>query len=147
MAVSRRRTLQTVARFAFVGVAWVLVAGLVVQVFLAGLGVFESLDRFVTHRYLGYTLELLPIVMVVVGLAGGVGRRSVGLAALIFGLFLIQSVLVGMRTALPMVAALHPVNGFLILLLSISVARGAAPERDKPDPVRVKPARQREGVR
>jgi Family of unknown function (DUF6220) len=128
------RSLRTVGRAVFLGASWILVAGLVVQVFLAGLGVFESQTRFMTHRYLGYTLELLPLAMVVSGLAGGLGRRLVGLSALILGLFLAQSVFVAVRTEAPMVAALHPVNGFLILLLSIVVARGAALRRTQPEP-------------
>ena len=84
--------------------ASILVVGLVLQVFLAGLGVFDDPTFFLTHRDTGYTLEL---------------------AALIFGLFLLQSVFVAVRVSSPAVAALHPVNGFLILLLAIVLARRA----------------------
>jgi hypothetical protein len=117
--------MRTAARAVFRGASWLLAAGLAVQVLLAGLGVFDSPARFALHRDFGYMLEVLPFVMVIGGLAGGLGRRSVGLAALIFGLFLVQSILVAIRAEAPMVAALHPVNGFLILLLSIVVARQA----------------------
>jgi hypothetical protein len=47
------------------------------------------------------------------------------LAATIFGLFLLQSVFVGLRADAPEVAALHPVNGFLITILAIVLARDA----------------------
>lgn len=117
--------MRTTARALFLGASWLLVAGLVVQVFLAGLGVFDSPDQFEVHRNFGYTLELLPIVMILVGLVAGVGRRSIGLTALVFVLFLVQSLLVAVRTDAPMVAALHPLNGFLILFLAIVVARDA----------------------
>ena len=53
------------------------------------------------------------------------GRAQIGIAALIFGLFLLQSVFVAVRVSSPAVAALHPVNGFLILLLAIVLARRA----------------------
>jgi Family of unknown function (DUF6220) len=133
--------MRSAARAIFLGASWLLVAGLIVQVFLAGLGVFASPTTFATHRNLGYTLELLPLVMVVAGLAAGVGRRLVGLAALMFGLFLLQSVLVGVRAHAPAVAALHPVNGFLIVLLSIVVVRSApVPARKRPDPIALEPA-------
>jgi uncharacterized membrane protein YjdF len=115
--------MRTGARIVFVGSSWLLVAGVVVQVFLAGLGVFDSPTRFESHRDLGYTLELLPIVMAVSGLVAGIERRIVGLTALIFVLFLLQSVFVAVRTSAPMVAALHPVNGFLIGLIALAVAR------------------------
>ena len=117
--------MRSVARSAHVVVAWVLVAGLLIQIFLAGLGVFRGPESFLTHRDFGYTLELLPLILLVLGLIAGLGRRAALLAAGIFGLFLLQSVFVGIRTSAPEVAALHPVNGFLITLLSIVLARDA----------------------
>ena len=117
--------MRSVARSAHVVVAWVLVAGLLIQIFLAGLGVFRGPESFLTHRDFGYTLELLPLILLVLGLIAGLGRRAALLAAGIFGLFLLQSVFVGIRTSAPEVAALHPVNGFLITFLSIVLARDA----------------------
>ncbi len=105
--------------------ASILVVGLVVQVFLAGLGVFDSPERFELHASFGFTLMALPLILALSGLAGGVGRRLVGLAGLMFGLFFVQSILVSLRGPAPTIAALHPVNGFLILLLSIVLARRA----------------------
>ncbi len=117
--------MRSVARSAHLVVAWLLVAGLVVQIFLAGLGVFRDAASFETHKNFGYTLELLPLVLLVLGVIAGVGRRAAGLAAAIFGLFLLQSVFVGLRADAPEVAALHPVNGFLITMLAIVLARDA----------------------
>ena len=105
--------------------ASVLVAGLVVQVFLAGLGVFDDPTFFLTHRDTGYLLELVALVVLIVAALARQGRAQVGRAALVFGLFLLQSVFVALRESAPAVAALHPVNGFLILLLSIVIARDA----------------------
>ena len=113
--------MRSVARTAHLVVAWLLVAGLIVQVFLAGLGVFRDPASFETHKDFGYTLELLPLVLLVLGF----GRRAAGLSAAIFGLFLLQSVFVALRTDAPEVAALHPVNGFLITILAIALARDA----------------------
>ena len=117
--------MRSVARPAHLVVAWLLVAGLVVQIFLAGLGVFRDAASFETHKNFGYTLELLPLVLLVLGLIAGLGRRAALLAAAIFGLFLLQSVFVALRTDMPDVAALHPVNGFLITFLAIVLARDA----------------------
>jgi hypothetical protein len=117
--------MRSIARTAHLVVAWLLVAGLAVQIFLAGLGVFKGADSFATHRDFGFMLELLPLVLLVLGLIGGLGRRTAILAAAIFGLFLLQSVFVSVRSSNPEVAALHPVNGFLIALLSIVLARSA----------------------
>ena len=125
-------TIRSAMRTVFLGISLLLIAGLIGQVFLAGLGVFDSPARFATHRDFGYTLSILPFALVVVGLIGRVGRRQVGLAALIFLLFVVQSLLVAMREDMPMVAALHPLNGFLILFLSIVLARDAWLAREAP---------------
>ena len=105
--------------------ASILVLGLVLQVFLAGLGVFDDPTFFLTHRDTGYTLELVAFVVIVLAAIARAGRAQIGIAALIFGLFLLQSVFVAVRVSSPAVAALHPVNGFLILLLSIVLVRRA----------------------
>jgi hypothetical protein len=117
--------MRSVARTVHLVVAWLLVAGLATQIFLAGLGVFRGPQDFETHRDFGYMLELLPIVLLVVGLIGGLGRRPALLAIGIFALFMLQSVFVGLRADVPEVAALHPVNGFLITFLAIVLARDA----------------------
>ena len=105
--------------------ASILVAGLVLQVFLAGLGVFDEPSFFLTHRDTGYMLELVAFVVFVLAAIARAGRRQVGIAGLIVLLFLLQSVFVALRTTAPTVAALHPVNGFLIVLLSIVLTRDA----------------------
>jgi len=112
-------------RGAHLVVAWAFVGGVVVQVFLAGLGVFENPARFSVHATWGYTLEILPLVLLGLAAAGRLGRRQVIYAAALFGMFMLQSILVALRGELPMIAALHPVNGFAILLVGIAMAREA----------------------
>ncbi len=124
--------MRSIARTLHTVVAWVFVAALVVQVWLAGRGVFESPTMFDAHRNLGYTLSLFTIVLLVLGILGGMGRRPAILAVVIFGLFILQSVLVLMRESTPAVAALHPVNGFLILFLAIVIARDSWMMRTAP---------------
>jgi hypothetical protein len=120
-----------IARLAHAWLAWLFVIALAAQVFLAGLGVFDSPSVFETHRQVGYMLTLVPIVLAVLAVAGRMGRRQIGLAAVIFGLFILQSVFVQAgRTGAPSVAALHPVNGFLILLLAIESARSSWSARE-----------------
>ena len=117
--------MRSIGRTVHLALALLLVAGLVVQVFLAGLGVFKGPASFANHRDWGYLLELLPFLLLIVGLVARLGRRPALLAAAIFGLFILQSVLVAVRDTMPEVAALHPVNGFLITFLAIVLARDA----------------------
>ena len=115
--------MRPIVRWAHVGLAWLFVVGLVAQVFLAGRGVFDPSAGFQPHVGLGYTLSLIPILLAILGLVGGMGRRLAVFAVVAFGLFILQSVFVAMRTSTPTIAALHPLNGFLILLIALVIAR------------------------
>jgi hypothetical protein len=114
---------RSFARNLHAGIAWLLVAVLVFQVWLAGRGVFESPAVFVTHRDVGYAISFGPLVLLVLGFLGGMGRRVAIMAAVILGLVILQSVFVALRSSSPAIAALHPVNGFLILLVAVMLAR------------------------
>jgi hypothetical protein len=117
--------MQALARNVLAFAAWGLVAGTIIQVFLAGLGVFRSPTDFETHRGFGYALEAIVLLLLILAIVVRASRVQIALVALIFVLFLVQSVLVAVRTDYPVVAALHPVNGFLIVFTSIVFARAA----------------------
>jgi hypothetical protein len=110
---------RSFARTAYPVVAGLFVACAVVQVFLAGLGVFDNPNSFITHRNFGYLFGWLTLVLLVIALVGRMQRRFVGLAVLILVLFSLQSVFIAVRQDMPAVAALHPLNGFLILGIAI----------------------------
>src|SRR5262245_8248052 len=96
-------------------VASLFVACCLVQVFLAGLGVFDDPTSFITHRDFGYLLGWFTLAMLILALLGREPKRIVGLTVLVLVQFTLQSVFVAIRADYPAVAALHPVNGFLIL--------------------------------
>jgi hypothetical protein len=124
--------IRSIARQALPIAAGLFVACAVVQVFLAGLGVFDDPSAFVTHRDFGYMFGWLVLVIIVLALVGGESRRIVGMAALLIVLFALQSVFVALRTEYPAIAALHPLNGFLILGVGIAITRGAWALRREP---------------
>lgn len=109
---------------------WAFVAGVVFQVFLAGLGVFESSSKFGTHAGWGFLLGLVTIPLAILG-GIAFGRRQALFGLALFGMFALQSTLIAVRGDMPQVAALHPVNGFAILLVSIVMARAAWAARDR----------------
>lgn len=119
MSVSR------VSRVVFRWVAWLFLACVVVQFFLAGLAVFSD-QNFSTHRDFGYTFGLLLLVLLAASLVGRMPRKAIGGALLLLVLFTMQSVFVAVRTSLPAVAALHPLNGVAIFTLTLALARAAA---------------------
>lgn len=122
-AHSRVRTALAVVSAAFA----VLI---LVQVFLAGLGVFANASSFATHRGFGYVIGWFTAVIVVLAIAGRAGRRVITLSLIALVQMALQSVFVLVRTDLPAVAALHPVNGMVLLLVVSAIARAAWQSRE-----------------
>jgi hypothetical protein len=128
--------MRSIARSVHLVVAWLLVAGIVVQIFLAGLGVFRGPASFITHRDFGYLLGWFTLAILILALVGRERRLVVGLSILLLVQFTLQSVFVALRTDLPTIAALHPVNGFLILVVGLVIGRLAWVARGEPAAVR-----------
>jgi putative tricarboxylic transport membrane protein len=109
-------------RLAFAAAAWLFFAGVVVQVFLAGVGLFE-LGGWDPHVNLGWLLGSAPLVLVLLAVPARFDRRTNGL---IIGLTLatfLQPELAAARTSAPLLAAFHPVNALLVFWLAWIVAR------------------------
>ena len=126
--------LRVAARTGLAIVAGLFAALLLVQVFLAGLGVFDGPSAFATHRDFGYTIGLLILPIIILALVGRAPKGLIGLTILIAVQMTLQSVFVAMRETNPGVAALHPVNGVLMLIVTIGIARWAWAIRDEPVP-------------
>ena len=99
--------------------AWLFAGCIVVQVFLAGLGVFDSASAYITHRNFGYLFGWLSLVLLIVAAVGRMPRRLIGLAGLTLVQMALQSVLILFREDNPAIAALHPVNGVLLLVTTL----------------------------
>jgi hypothetical protein len=102
-------------------VARVLLGGLALQLFFAGLGVFGS-TTFLPQVILGTTIVLtslaLPLLAWQGHLAGDVLQRSLLLA----GLMILQGALIDVGREVHIVAALHPVNAMLLVLVTYGLA-------------------------
>jgi hypothetical protein len=109
--------------------AWALVGAIVVQVWLAGMAIPQlgGNGSFATHRDVGYGIGLLTLLLVIAAIVAGSGRRRIGQAAGLLGLYVIQSSLpyVGIAP----IEALHPVNAVLMFVVSLVYARSMWRER------------------
>ena len=104
--------------YAFLSVA--LAAGVLFQVFFAGMGAFGADWSY--HVILAQFLGFLPLLMVP---AAFVGRLPWALRLLPLGLVFLIGAQYALAHGVVPAAALHPVNGFLILLTSLFIARRA----------------------
>lgn len=109
------------ARYAFVGLVWLYLAGIVVQTFLAGFALFTPERDFELHRNLGYLLHLAPIGLLIVALAGRVGREIMTWTVALLIVQGIQPLLPLLRDDIPWAAALHPVLVLAIFWIGVKL--------------------------
>jgi hypothetical protein len=124
--------IRTVGRTGLALVAWLFAACILFQIFLAGLGVFDDRRAFMTHAGFGLLIGWLSLVLVALALIGRAPRGLVGLSVLTVVQMTLQSVFVALRDDLPAIAALHPVNGVLLLLVVLAIGRWAWAIRSEP---------------
>jgi len=118
--------IRTFARTrAFPALAWIFLAGLGIQIFFAGMYVFVGASNIELHRNFAHVLLATSVLLTLSVFVGRVPEKRMLLTVL--ALFTLQGMLVHVNQwfGLSMVAALHPVNGFLITLLALILARDA----------------------
>ena len=113
-------------RWLHAAAAAVFVAAILVQVFLAGaaLANLGGSGDFGTHKEFGFTwVGFAALAVVVTALLARRPRRDVGITLGLMGLYIVQTILPGLRDSVPSVAALHPVNAMLLFALAAWYAR------------------------
>lgn len=101
------------------GLAWVILVAVIAQFFFAGLGVFGAAG-FGAHKMTGYLVEAASLILLILALAGRLGRMRIGLSALLLALTIVQGLL---PSGPALVAAFHPLNAVAILLVALMLAR------------------------
>ena len=109
------------ARAAHLGLVTLFLAALVVQVFFAGAGAFGA-TSFAPHGILGTLLVLVSLVVLVLS---ALARSELRLSAALFGLTVLQMVLVWLGDVSPWISALHPVNALLVIGCAAGLLRRA----------------------
>lgn len=130
--------MRATARRAFVIGSWLVVASIVVQVFLAGLGIFTNVGFFWHANVNGAVVFFLPLLVVLVGWVGRVPRRTLWWTAALPGLVVVQSILLvpyhmHATGVLRAISSLHAANALLIFWVALQVleqtrALGAKPQ-------------------
>ena len=113
------------ARYAYLILAWAFVAGVVLQVFFIGLGLFAGSENLELHVTLGWILHLIPLLILAAAGLARAGRRRILEAAALAAVVFVVPILALLRDGAPVFAALHPVGAIFAFWLSIVVARGA----------------------
>jgi hypothetical protein len=108
-------------RRAFPWLAWLYVAILLVQVFLAGLAVFVDPAMYKTHVAFGQVVVgLLTLSLPIAAWLGRLPLARTAVGLLLF--YLLQTALPEVRASYPVVAAIHPVLALGLFWLAVRLA-------------------------
>ena len=113
------------ARYAFVVLALAFAAGIVLQVFFIGLGLFAGSENLVLHTTFGWILHLAPLLVLIAAALAGAGRTRILQAVALVVVVWVVPILAAVRADLPVIAAFHPVGALIAFVLSLVVARGS----------------------
>jgi hypothetical protein len=103
-------------------VARALLGGVALQIFFAGLGVF-NVSSFLPHMILGTLVILGSLALPLIAWRGHLDATLTHRSWLLFALMIVQGLLIDVGQLIPLVAAFHPLNAMLLVLLTASMAR------------------------
>lgn len=113
------------ARIALAALCWLFAAGVLAQVYLAGLAVFGDPLRWPDHVALGHLLGPLAVAVAIAAPFAGLPRRVLAAAVALPVLFGFQYLFAGIGRG--PVAALHATNA--LVLFAVALAIGVAARR------------------
>jgi hypothetical protein len=110
-------------RILYLIAAWLFPVAILIQVFLVGLSLFTGQAYWSTHRDVGHSLAVLPLLLVILAYLGRLPRSEKLLIWLLFGVYLVQAeVFAAIRDSVPLLAAFHPVLALVLFALAIIIA-------------------------
>jgi hypothetical protein len=107
---------------AWAAILWVV--AIIAQVVLAGqaIGNLGGSGDFATHRDFGYTMGIVQLIALVLAYPARMSRRDKGISAGLLILYIVQTILPPLRSGLPFIAELHPLNAMVLFTLSVRYA-------------------------
>ena len=102
-------------------IARVLLGGVALQIFFAGMAIF-GVSSFLPHAILGPVVILGSLALPLVAWRGRLGAALTHRSWLVFALMILQGLLIDAGRLIPVIAAFHPLNAMLLVLLLASMA-------------------------
>lgn len=118
------------SRLGAMAFTWLFTAGIVVQVSLAGLALFDTAERWQDHSDFGRLIGVLPLLALALVLIGRLPRQVIGMTVVMVILYVVQINLPNLDA--DYIAALHPLVAFALLGMSgqlgVRIRATTAPE-------------------
>jgi hypothetical membrane protein len=115
---------KRVGEISYVVLAWLFLAAVITQFFLAGLGVFGA-KTFEPHKDFAGVFHLLALLLVLLAIFVRRNRADIILTVALFVIVTVQFSLPEARDDAPGVAALHVVNALFIWIAGYHLAMRA----------------------
>lgn len=125
---------------AYLVIAWLFLAAVITQFFLAGLGIFGA-KTFEPHKDFGGVFHGLALLLLLLAIFVRRNRIDIILSVVLFVIVTVQFSLPEARDDAPGVAALHVVNALFIWMVGYHLAMRALVTRFRGDPLEAAPAR------
>ena len=132
--------MRRVGQSAYLVIAWLFLAAVITQFFLAGLGTFGA-KSFEPHKDFGGVFNLLALLLLLLAIFVRRNRTDIILAVVLLVIVGVQFALPGAQDDAPGVAALHVVNALFIWMVGYHLAMRALVTRFRGDPLEAAPAR------
>lgn len=116
LQMAEQTSLVRWSRIGAMVLTWLFTAAVAVQIFLAGLALFDTAERWEDHETFGMMIGILPLLALVLVLLGRAGREVIGMTVVMVILFLVQINLPNIDAG--WIAALHPLVAFALLGMS-----------------------------
>jgi hypothetical protein len=116
--------MAAIGRMAHVWAAGLFAVGVVVQAFLAGIGLAQlgGSGDFSTHAAVGYSvMGILALAVPITAALGRLPSRQLWSSLGLLVLYVVQTALPAARGSSPVIAALHPANAMLLLLVAVMI--------------------------
>lgn len=106
---------------------WLFLAGVVIQVFLAGLVVVARQTDWQAHIGLGHMISVFLLLMLITMYTGKADRQVKRTTWILFIVYILQAdVLIFMRESVPFASAFHPVLALIDFWLAVKLLRETA---------------------
>jgi hypothetical membrane protein len=124
----------------YVVLAWLFLAAVITQFFLAGLGIFGA-KSFEPHKDFAGVFHLLALLLLLLAIFVRRNRTDIILTVVLFVIVTVQFELPEARDDAPGVAALHVVNALLIWMVGYHLAMRGLVARLRGDSPQAAPSR------
>ncbi len=113
------------------GATWAYAVSIAAMALFAGAFVFVGHDLIGFHKNGAHVVGLISLALLIGAFGGQLDRRARLQTMGLFGLLIVQGMLVHLVVVSPWIAAFHPANALLLFWAAFSVARGSAAAVDR----------------